>query len=104
MELLRMRREMDEILASQKKMLERRGEDPNKVSDTEMADLFSKHFDSVMKSVEKQKHFHFVDVSYNQLLTSPEEEIEKVNQFLGGALDTAAMLAMIDPKLYRQRS
>ena len=95
---------LHEILASQKKMLERRGEDPNKVSDAEMADLFSKHFEKVMLWVEKQKHLRSVNVSYNQLLTTPEEEIEKVNRFLGGGLDTTAMLVMIDPKLYRQRS
>lgn len=98
-----MRREMDEILASQKKMLERRGQDPDKVSDAEMADLFNKHFDKVMAWVKKQKYLRYIEVSYNDLLDEPEEEIEKVNQFLGGHLDTAAMLAMIDPKLYRQR-
>ncbi|MFN2145758.1 MAG: sulfotransferase [Anaerolineales bacterium] len=98
-----MRREMDEILASQKKMLERRGEDPDKVSDQEMADLFGKHFGQVMDWVRQQKNIRFVEVSYNDLLTSPEEEIEKVNQFLGGQLDTDAMLNKIDPGLYRQR-
>ncbi len=53
--------------------------------------------------VKKQKHLRYIEVSYNDLLEDPEQEIEKVNQFLGGHLDTAAMLAMIDPKLYRQR-
>jgi len=98
-----MRREMAEILASQKKMLERRGEDLNKVSDAEMADLFTKHFNKVMGWVRKQKNIRFLEVSYNDLLEAPEEEIEKVIQFLGGTLDSAAMLAKIDPKLYRQR-
>jgi len=102
-DVLVMRREMNEILASQKKMLERRGEDPDKVSDAEMADLFGKHFSNVMDWIKKQKHLRYVEVSYNNMLEAPEEEIEKVNQFLGGQLDTDAMLAMIDPKLYRQR-
>ena len=102
-DLIVMRREMGEILASQKKMLVRRGEDPDKISDAEMADLFKNHFDKVMVWVKKQKYLRFIEVSYNDLLEEPEKEIEKVNQFLGGHLDTAAMLAMIDPKLYRQR-
>jgi hypothetical protein len=59
--------------------------------------------EKVMAWVGKQKHFRTLDVSYNKLLESPESEIEKVNQFLGGELDTTAMLAKIDPKLYRQR-
>ncbi len=98
-----MHREMDEILASQKKMLERRGEDPEKVSDQEMADLFGKHFSQVMDWVRQQKNIRYLEVSYNDLLVSPEEEIEKVNQFLGGQLDIDAMLNKIDPGLYRQR-
>jgi hypothetical protein len=98
-----MRREISEILASQKKMLERRGEDPNKVSDQEMADLFAKHFKQVMDWIRQQKNFRYVEISYNDLLTIPEDEIEKVNQFLGGELATEAMLAKIDPGLYRQR-
>ena len=98
-----MRREIAEILASQRKMLERRGEDPNKVSDSEMADLFSRHFDETMAWIKNQKNIRYLEVSYNQLLESPEEQLEQVNRFLGGELDTAAMLAKIDPKLYRQR-
>ena len=98
-----MRREIHEILASQTKMLERRGEDTNKISDAEMADLFSKHFDKVMNWIQKQKNFRYVEISYNTLLENPEQEISKVNQFLGGNLDTEAMQAKIDPKLYRQR-
>lgn len=98
-----MRREISEILASQKKMLERRGEDPDKVSDQEMADLFAKHFKQVMDWVHQQKNIRYVEISYNDLLTTPEDEIEKVNQFLGGKLATEAMLARIDPGLYRQR-
>ena len=102
-DVLIMRREMAEILASQKKMLERRGEDPEKVSDQEMAELFGKHFSQVMDWVRDQKNIRYAEVSYNDLLTSPEGEVEKINSFLGGHLDTAAMLEKIDPVLYRQR-
>jgi len=102
-DVIMMRREIREILASQRKMLERRGEDPNKVSDEELSDLFSKHFDQVMEWIADQKNFRYVEVSYNELLETPEKEIAKVNKFLSGKLDEAAMLAKIDPQLYRQR-
>jgi hypothetical protein len=98
-----MRREIGEILASQRKMLVRRGENPNKVSDGEMGDLFEKHFNQVMDWIRTKKNFRFVEVSYNKMLESPEGEIAKVNQFLGGNLDEKAMLAKIDTNLYRQR-
>jgi len=98
-----MRREMGEILASQAKMLERRGEE-NKITDDEMSELFSKHFEKTLSWIKAQKNIRFVEISYNDLLINPEEEINKVNQFLGGGLSTQAMLGKIDPKLYRQRN
>lgn len=103
-DIIVMRREMSEILASQRKMLERRGEDPNKVSDAEMAELFSKHFNKVMDWVRKQRNIRFIEVSYNQLLETPEQEVKKLAEFLGSGVDAAAMLNRIDPDLYRQRS
>lgn len=102
-DVILMRRDLEEILASQRKMLERRGEDPDKVSDQELGQLFDKHFNHIYDWIKKQKNIRFVEVSYNQLLDSPEAEISKVNHFLGGNLDEKAMLAKIDPDLYRQR-
>lgn len=99
-----MRREMGEILASQRRMLERRGENPDKVSDEEMAALFEKHLDKVIGWLEAQKNIRFIDISYNQLLESPEAESQKVAEFLGNDLPVDAMVAKIDPKLYRQRA
>ena len=102
-DLVIMRREISEILASQRKMLERRGEDPNKVNDKEMAELFSMHFNEVLEWIGQQKNIRSLEISYNQLLQDPEAQIDQLNQFLGGELDTAGMLTKIDPKLYRQR-
>lgn len=103
-DLVIMRREISEILASQRKMLERRGEDPNKVGDKEMADLFSKHFDDVLEWIGQQKNIRSLEINYNQLLIDPRAQVEQLNRFLGGELDTDAMLEKIDPKLYRQRT
>jgi hypothetical protein len=102
-DVILMRRDIEEILASQRKMLERRGEDPEKVSDQEIGQLFEKHFNHVFDWIQKQKNIRFVEVSYNHLLDSPKVEVSKVNQFLGGNLDEDAMLSKIDPDLYRQR-
>lgn len=99
-----MRREISEILASQRKMLIRRGEDPDKVDDKEMADLFTRHFAEVMEWVRQQKNIRFIEINYNLMMEKPDMQIERINQFLGGELDTQAMIAKIDPKLYRQRS
>jgi hypothetical protein len=100
--VLFMRREMSEILASQAKMLENRGED-SKVDDETMAALFSKHVIEVEEWMDSQSNLEYIDVDYNAMLADPTPYVQKINQFLGGELDETAMVAVVDPKLYRQR-
>ena len=98
------RREMSEILASQKKMLERRGEPTDRVSDDELARLFSKHVQKVETWLRGQSNFSVLYIDYNKMLADPLPYVRQVNQFLGGALDEQKMAAMVDPTLYRNRA
>ena len=100
--VLFMRREMDEILASQAKMLENRGEE-NQVDNETMAVLFEKHLKQIEDWMNSQSNLKYIDVDYNSMLVNPTPQIRKINQFLGGGLDEGAMLEVIDPQLYRQR-
>ncbi len=100
--VLFMRRKIDEVLASQSKMLERRGEE-KKVDDDTMAVLFQKHIKQVEDWMDKQTNLRFIDVDYNAMLADPAPQVEKIARFLGGELDSQAMMAVVDPELYRQR-
>lgn len=97
------RRNMPEVLASQRKMLIRRGEDPDKMDDAQMAMLFEKHLKQVSDWLSAQPNFRVLYVHYTEILTDPLPHIAKINDFLGGKLNTAAMSEMIDPQLYRNR-
>lgn len=97
------RRNMPEVLASQRKMLIRRGEDPDKMDDAQMAMLFEKHLKQVGEWLSAQPNFRVLYVHYSDVLTDPLPNIAKINDFLGGKLNTAAMSGMIDPQLYRNR-
>lgn len=101
--VLFMRRAMPEILASQQKMLVRRGEDPTKVNDDEMTKLFEAHLVMVLDWASKQKNIRLMEVDYNQMLQEPEPLVKEVNQFLGGEMDIEKMATVVDPNLYRQR-
>lgn len=99
-----MRRNINEILASQKQMLIRRGtfrEDG--VKDEDMGKMLLMHVDQVMKKVNSQDFMEIVEVDYNQMLKDASQNIIQINAFLGGDLDTKAMGEAIDQKLYRQR-
>lgn len=98
-----MQRDMGEILASQKKMLVRRGEDPNKVPDDKMAQMFEGHLEKTYEWLGQQPTMDVLYVNYNEMVASPGEGISKVDDFLGGGLDTAAMSTVVDKDLYRNR-
>jgi hypothetical protein len=99
-----MHRNLREVMASQRKMLIRRGEDPDKTSEEEMMGLFSKHVRHVLEWMRRQPNFSLLEVHYNAVLRDPEAYACQVNEFLGGFLDERAMTAVIDPSLYRNRA
>jgi hypothetical protein len=98
-----MRRNIDEILSSQKQMLIRRRETTDKVDDAELAELFQKHLDHVMSWLAQQPNFEVLYVSYNDILHNPSPQVTLINQFFGNTLDVERMMEVVDPKLYRQR-
>ncbi|MEN8173143.1 MAG: sulfotransferase [Chloroflexota bacterium] len=100
--VLFMRRNMDEILASQNQMLVRRGEE-QKVDDQVIAQLFQKHIQQVETWMQKQSNLRYLDVDYNAMLKDPRPQLDAINQFLGGQLDVDSMALIVDPDLYRQR-
>jgi hypothetical protein len=102
--VLFMHRQIDEVLASQRKMLGHRGEAVDKISDAEMAQLFAKHLDKVQAWLQTQPNISVLDVDYNQLLADPYPHIHAVNRFLGGRLNEAKMANVVDPELYRNRT
>lgn len=97
------RRNMSEILASQRKMLVNRGEDPNKQDDAQMAMLFEKHLAQVEAWLAAQPNIRTLYLHYSDILANPRSQIETLNTFLGGKLDTDRMASEVDPALYRNR-
>ena len=101
--VLFMQRKMDEILASQKQMLIRSGKPSDTVSDEQLAEMYAKHLAKVNAWLVDQTNFSVLNLDYNQMLVDPRKYADKVNGFLGGNLDTEAMVGVVDSRLYRQR-
>jgi hypothetical protein len=99
-----MRRHIDEILASQRRMLIRRGEDTERVSDERLSGMFRHHLEQVEAWLEEQPNFDVLYVHYSAVLADPGPQAERIDEFLGGFLDARAMARVVDPSLYRQRS
>ncbi len=96
-----MQRDLDEMLQSQEKMLERLNR-PAAPRD-EIKRAFIKHLDRLRDWLGKQPNMQVLYVTYSDLIAEPDEQAKRVAEFLGGQLDTLAMVQAVDPSLYRNR-
>ncbi len=98
-----MRREVSEILQSQKKMLERSGIETD-ISDATMKALFERELRQFYTWLPSQSHLNLINISYNELLSRPQSTIALINNHFDETLDVHAMNAMVDQSLYRHRA
>lgn len=102
--ILFMERDLDEVLASQKKMLIRLGKQADNVSDEKMASLFTNHLLQVDIWLKSHKHHtQSLKVNYNALMVDSKPSLLAINDFLGGGRNIEAMQQVIDTSLYRNR-
>lgn len=99
-----MRRAMVEVLASQRKMMINRGENPDKIRDDQMAEFFERNLQQSERWINSQANAIRIDINYKQLIANPRPLVAEINKFLGGGLDEDKMLGVINPTLYRQRT
>jgi len=97
------RREMEEILASQRKMLARRGETEDTPPER-MRALFEDDLWRAGYQLKRRPEFETIELHYSAVLARPLEEARRLAEFLGGGLDVEAMAAAVDPQLYRNRA
>ncbi|MFW6334178.1 MAG: sulfotransferase [Desulfosalsimonas sp.] len=98
-----MKRNMGEILASQRKMLERRGGQDGDTPDELLAEKYEKYLEATFNWLEKKDHFRVFYVNYADIVRDPAGQAGAVKEFLGLGLDTEKMAQAVDPGLYRQR-
>lgn len=97
-----MRRDLEEVLRSQKAMLARRGE-PNSMDDGEMRRILMVHVADIEGFLRDRPRTEVLYVSYNRVLADPRGQAARLSAFLGGALDVERLVAAVEPTLYRQR-
>ena len=97
------RRDVEEVLASQKKMLTRRGETDDTPPER-MRELFEKDVRRAQQLLGHDPQFEVLEVRYTAVLARPHEEARRIAGFVGGGLDVEAMAAAVNPQLYRNRA
>lgn len=98
-----MRRKLEEVVASQNKMLLRRGERADPSEDGATVERYTLHLRKVEFLLRESANFAALDVDYREALADPRGQARRVRSFLRRELDEDRMVAAVDPALYRNR-
>jgi len=99
-----MRRHLDEVLASQDKMLDRLGNAAPGGDLEAMKEAYRNDIVAARLHARKRPNMQMLELHYADAIADPAGTARRVNEFLGGALDEAAMAAAVNRALYRNRA
>ena len=102
--VLFMRRDLDEVLASQQKMIDRLESSDTDADAAAMKEAFRNDIARVRVLCRTRANFALCEIHYKDAVADPAAASRAVNAFLGGRLDEGAMRAAVDAALYRNRS
>lgn len=97
-----MERDLDEVVSSQRAMLERLREKGSEMPDQKLKRLYAEQ-QRRTKRLLAAARLPTLFVAYRDCIEQPSAVAERVREFLGGGLDAAAAAAAVDPALYRKR-
>jgi hypothetical protein len=101
--VLFMRRDLDEVLTSQQKMIDRLARPDADAGADAMKEAFRNDIARVRVLGRSRPNFELIEIRYQDAVADPAAASRAVNEFLGGRLDEAAMRAAVEESLYRNR-
>jgi hypothetical protein len=99
-----MRRELDEVLVSQDKMLDRLGRAAAGGDMEAMKESYRNDIVAARLFARKAPNMEMIELQYADAVADPNAAARRVNEFFGGRLDEAAMAAAVKQQLYRNRA
>jgi hypothetical protein len=98
-----MRRDIAEVVASQRAMLERLGREGAPMPDGDLAKVYERHLADIDVWLRSRPGVGVLFVEHRDVLRHPRREAERVRAFLEATCDVDAMAAAVDESLYRHR-
>ncbi len=99
-----MRRSLDEVLASQNKMIQRLGTEDSTAAEEAMKEAYRNDIVRTRLLCRNRPNFELIEIHYKNTIEDPTATARSVNAFVGGRLDETAMRKAVDGSLYRNRS
>ena len=98
-----MDRDLSEVVASQHTMLSKQGKKGADLETDKLIETYASQLDSVQQML-AERRIPWVRVKHADVISNPEQVAEELNKGFGGHLDVKAMVQVVDPTLYRERS
>ena len=98
-----MRRDLEEVLASQNKMIHRLGTTDTTATEAAMKEAYRNDIVRTRLLCKNRPNFELIEIGYKPTIEDPAATARSVNAFVGGHLDEAAMREAVDGSLYRNR-
>lgn len=99
-----MKRNLQEVIASQDEMLKRHGQDTAGTDNSTIENLYRRQLADVEKWLEQHPNFGVIYIDFKDVVSDAAAVAKRLNDFLGGTLDEAAMAQVPDQQLYRKRA
>ena len=97
-----MRRDLSEVLASQARMLTRRGA-VHDIDQARMRRLFEDDLWRATYLLKHASHFDYLEVDYTQVIEDPKAQAARIADFVAAGLNIDEMAGVVDSALYRNR-
>lgn len=98
-----MKRNLEEVVASQDSMLERLGRKGATLTNDALRAAYAREYERTGAWLALQPNFRVLEVNYNELIDQPRDIVQFVQNFVDVDLNADRMLAEVDPSLYRER-
>ncbi len=97
------KRDIREVLASQKKMYDRLQKAPDGVADPVLARKFNVHLRKIARWIRENDGVDCLYLQHREVIDAPLGRARDIRAFLDLPLDLEAMAAVVNPDLYRNR-
>ena len=96
-----MQRRLDDVLASQARMLQRMGRAEDSPADAEMREYMELHLAGITAWLRGRPNMEIRYCDYHAMLAAPRDGALAIVRFLGLPLDVARMASAVRPELHR---
>jgi hypothetical protein len=102
-QIIFMERNLSEVIASQRVMLERQGRSGADLDERQLAKTYRSQLALLQKQISGRSELRWCVVNYATLLAQPMAEAGRLAQFLGKPFDLEKAISAVRPELRRQK-